>query len=87
MARLYYPACKKMLVDIVYHASTDWRDIQKGATWSDDDHRAICNRYGFTNGEEELREFFASDWFRRMCEEFDDLSDKKILRGLGIIEE
>jgi len=85
MPNLYYPACKKLLIDVVYHAATDWQEIENTeAEWVDDDHRALCNRYGFGNGEEELRSFFESEWFKIICEEFDDLSNTKILCGLGV---
>ena len=76
-----------MLIDVVYHAVTDWQSLEGNpAQWVDDDHRALCNRLGFENGEEELIDFFESDWFSRICGEFHDLDAEKILSGIQVLE-
>ncbi len=70
-----------MLVDIVYHAVKDYRILKgnAGMLYADDDHRTLCNKSGFDSGLEELEDFFESDWFQRICDEFDDLTADQIL--------
>lgn len=79
----YPPAYKDLLIDIVYHAVKDWRELDDGRDHVDEDHRAMCNSMGFPDGRSELVSFFESDWFVRICDEFVDIGAEEIVDEIG----
>ncbi|MHC4412310.1 MAG: hypothetical protein ACYSW6_04950 [Planctomycetota bacterium] len=61
-----------LIVDIMYHAIKDKRLSNKtDGGYADIDHRTFCNRLGFADGDEELRAFARSRWFKRLFQELE----------------
>jgi hypothetical protein len=52
--------------------------------YADDDHRAFCNSRDFPCGRDELKGFFGSRWFTRICDEFQDISSEAILLNIEL---
>lgn len=61
-----------LIVDIMYHAVKDKRESNRTeGGHADIDHRMLCNRLGYADGNEELRAFARSRWFRRLFQELE----------------
>ena len=62
----------KLLAGILKVARDDWVCVNEGTEpFCDRTHNILCDKEHFDNGIEELREFFYSHWFERICDEFD----------------
>ena len=51
-------------------AVNDWWQLQEtGEEFCDRSHVKVCKIESFRNGQEELEEFFESEWLEQICDE------------------
>jgi hypothetical protein len=63
-----YSAHLRLLAAILKTAVIDWNQLKEDEDpFCDRSHTAICVERYFDDGEEELGEFFDSEWFERIC--------------------
>ena len=74
---------RRFATTIIKHAVVDWLALRKGVEFVDEDHESFCGKNDFSNGSDELEEFFQSKWFARLCDEI-DMRDYVIRDQLGI---